>query len=193
MCIVICWCVFSVGCDKGNYAEWCTCLVAIVALYLSYSEYKRYVEREQFATLAEYNKRYSSDQYVISCLNYLTSNLYNEKCILPTVVERELFIRYFEELQIQINGGRLAKEKVQELFAYYGIVAFLDPSFSEDIIEFDSKDEKISENSKNIWRNYFLFLKSNRDFATKIWNEKNQTYGANLSEQKYDYIKKIEQ
>lgn len=176
----------------GNVSEIITASVATMALFLSIIEYEKYKTAERYATLAEYNKRYSSDQYIISCLNYLTSHLYNEDRNLPTIVERELFIRYFEELQVQVNSGRLNKDKVQELFAYYGIVAFLDPSFSENIIEFDSEDEKISNNSKNVWNNYYLFLKNNRDFAKEIWNERTQTYGANLSEQKYKYILTLE-
>lgn len=179
----------------GNIAECTTAVTTFAGFIVAFKEYNNYQTKVKLATLAEYNKRYSDTSYMATCLEFLTKYLNNQKTVLPSINQREMFFRFFEELQIQVEAGRLDKEKVKDLFAYYGVAAFLVEQFVDNIIEFDSDKTEIRENSKQTWNKYYQFLQENKDLANTIKEETkyNQPYGQLLSERKYQYIKNLKQ
>lgn len=102
-------------------------------LLISYSEYLAKVARDKSATLDKYNQRYIKDKDINICITYLIDRLDGEKVVPPELRTRELFMRFYEELQMQIEGGALNKKQTYTLFGYYaGVVDQLGTHFVSD-------------------------------------------------------------
>lgn len=116
-----------------------TAAVAWIALIYTMIEYHSHKEREQATTLAKYNERYATDPNIQKVVNYLLWKIDNEQFattpintldyggsseedIKPTKNQIELFMRFFEELEVSIEAGRLDRDVANNLFAYYAKV-----------------------------------------------------------------------
>ena len=125
-------------------------------------EYKSHKDEEKANTLASYNERYSSNEHLIVVVEYLYNeiekskrNKKTEKNInadkesrQPTPNEKELFLRFFEEIQISIEQGALDKAHVKELFFYYAKVAY------------DMGESFICDFNHDCWRKFRTFVES---------------------------------
>lgn len=94
--------------------------VALIAVWYTNKEYKRAVRNKQSEVLAQYNERYSTNEQIRKVVEYMTSN--NPEVEKPTVYDKEMFLRFFEELELMIERGYLDLEDVRNLFSYYFIV-----------------------------------------------------------------------
>ena len=108
----------------GSFAEVTTAIVAILAFIISISEYYIGKDSKQAQVLSEYNKRYSEDPNIVKVvkyLNYIHENgtINNPHREVPSNYEVEMFMRFFEELELQIEKGRLSRKDVCNLFTYY--------------------------------------------------------------------------
>lgn len=96
---------------------------ASISLCYTYIQFKEYRKREQAEVLGQYNERYSRDEHINNVVDYIIRFMNNEYIIhTPTTHDAEMFMRFFEEMQIQIESNRLKREPVFELFAYYAMV-----------------------------------------------------------------------
>lgn len=110
--------------DLGNYSELITALTALFAFIIALLEYHSLKDTKQAQVLSEYNRRYSEDPNIIKVVKYLNyidtdgtmNNPFREK---PSNYEVEMFMRFVEELELQIHYGRLNKKDVSDLFVYY--------------------------------------------------------------------------
>lgn len=123
------------------------------AIVYARKEYLSHKKEEKANTLAKYNERYSTNEHLVVVVEYLWQieeiKEYSEKNSLykksykeisdfldteskdnpkssfkiPTGHQKELFLRFFEEIQYSIEQGSLEKEQVKELFYHYARVA----------------------------------------------------------------------
>lgn len=112
-------------------------------------EYKAHRKREKAETLAKYNERYSTDNNIQICLRYLLRlnwNINDEKKNIEETYSdlkvkqdflneykidesyflncKEMFLRFFEELEYSIEFGSVDEHDVEYLFGYYVIVVY---------------------------------------------------------------------
>ena len=110
--------------DIGSYAEFLTALVALFAFIVTLLEYLSSKDAKQAQVLSEYNKRYTEDPNIIKVVKYLNyidkdGNINNPNRDIPSNYEVEMFMRFFEEIELQIRTGRLDDKDVNNLFVYY--------------------------------------------------------------------------
>ena len=110
--------------DIGSYSELATALIALFAFIITLSEYQSSKDAKQAQVLSEYNKRYSEDPNIIKVVEYLNSicedgNINNPIRTVPSNYEVEMFMRFFEEIELQIQYGRMEEKDVLDLFVYY--------------------------------------------------------------------------
>ena len=90
-------------------------VVAVYAVLHAKKEYERALKNKQSEVLAQYNERYSNNDSIRKVIEYITYSNDDR----PTVYDKEMFLRFFEELELMIERGYLTKKDVGDLFAYY--------------------------------------------------------------------------
>ena len=96
--------------NMENYPEWLGVLgffVAIVSLIVSFGQYKLHRKQMKTELLSKYCARYNIDKCIISVVKYLEKEEgLTHKCNVrePDDHEVELFMRYFEELELLIRA-----------------------------------------------------------------------------------------
>ena len=78
------------------------------------------------------------------------------------IYEKEMFMRFFEELYLQIKAGHLNREDVYHLFAYYALKYNKYLDFRKNIEDYKSKEE-LPANEKDAkeydnWTNFRCFV-----------------------------------
>lgn len=98
-------------------------LITLCAFGLTYKKYLEYLKREKADVLSFYNERYSKDEHIRKVVKYIIAVMDN-KCLkkTPSVYNTEMFMRFFEEMEIQIENSRLDVTQVYNLFSYYALI-----------------------------------------------------------------------
>jgi len=120
-----------------------TGLFAFATLFVSWNEYSLKVKREQITILKELDKEYCDNndfQEVVKELRNCPYNcrdkqkiLVNEVANVEKLPNREMFMRFFEKLQYQIEAGSIPKKQTHDLFGYYAYeIAKLGKDFVPD-------------------------------------------------------------
>lgn len=109
-------------CFIGNLSDAITAMVGVIGSSVAFYEYKAHDEEEKKQLLLKYNERYSTDENINQVLEFLTSRG-QYKVQIPTVNQREMFLRFFEELEIQIQNNMLDADLVYDLFSFYALEA----------------------------------------------------------------------
>lgn len=196
------YCVGLYSPDKDKYLlntsdifDAITCYVAIVSAIYAFYQYYNYKEREKYEKLSRLSERFASDKNIKSVMKSLIA-CYNEKDgksffnvktfeeLTPKknnspetpcekiIYERELFLRFFEEIQYALDTGSLDKEVVCYYFSYYAVVASLmGKIFVEDYNditwqEFRTFADNMAEIAKH--EGYFNLEPDNKNNPTKI-------------------------
>ena len=155
--IVACSCsikLFYPKLELGSCAEILTAIIALFASIITYNEYMSTKDTKQAQVLSEYNKRYSEDPNIVKVVKYLNyihengtiNNPHREK---PSNYEVEMFMRFFEELELQIQKKRLSEKDVCNLFTYYA--HFLSLTENKELREFLGITE---DDYKNNWEGF---------------------------------------
>ena len=172
-----------------------TVFVGIAALYYASKEYELHKDVEKANTLANYNQRYSTDEYIYRVVSYLmeiekrkgnenfkkkskeereayykkydddikkynkdiekyhslVKREYKDKLIpIPSENDKELFLRFFEDIEYSIEQKALDRKAVKDLFFYYAGVAYdMGSAFVEDFDE-------------NYWNTFKRFVRKTR-------------------------------
>lgn len=108
----------------GSFAELFTAIIALLAFIIAFLEYSSSKDMKEVQILSEYNKRFSEDPNIVKVTQYLNyidvdGSINNPHRCIPSNYEVEIFMRFFEELELQISYGRLNEEDVLNLFIYY--------------------------------------------------------------------------
>lgn len=107
-----------------SYAESITAITALCAFAITCKEYFSIKDSKKAQVFSEYNKRYSEDSNIVKVVQYLNA-IDKDGCInnpsrsKPSNYEVEMFMRFFEELDLQIRYKRLEEKDVFDLFCYY--------------------------------------------------------------------------
>lgn len=107
----------------------------------------------------QYNKRYANEKYISDVGGWICDKLVGQDRKVPSLWKRELFLRFFEELEMQRDKKKLDKECVKNLFAYYGIAAILIEDFTKG---FDHWEQN--------WSYYIKFIQEYKDIVSSIIN-----------------------
>ena len=114
----LCYCLFM----NYSFTDCMMVMLASLTLMGTINEYQSHRERIKAEVLGQYNERYSRDEHVNNVVDYIIRYMDGKAIFrLPTTHDAEMFMRFFEEIQIQIDEDRLDEQKVFDLFAYYAI------------------------------------------------------------------------
>ena len=149
----------------GNVADNILACFAMLSFVIALMEYVDYKKKVRATTFTEYNKRYTEDENVIAVTKYLICILENHQqapnlAEEPSIYQKEMFLRFFEELDYQMQNGRLKKDDVLDFFAYYAVAAAMIPEFIEGT-ELKDKESKI-------WHHYRHFVKEYEHLSNGI-------------------------
>ncbi len=108
----------------GEHASVITAIVTLFAFIVAWMEYHSRLDSMKAQVFSEYNKRYSEDPNIVKVVKYLNyidldGTIHNPHQEKPSNYEVEMFMRFFEELELQIRYGRLNEKDVLDLFVYY--------------------------------------------------------------------------
>lgn len=179
--------------EKCKIPDYVLAVSTTLTLIVAYFEYCGHKQRERAATFSEYNKRYSEDENIKAVTKYLicflehhekyeedttTGNNDRNKDLtqdakkpainknyaeVPSVYQKEMFLRFFEEIEFQMRQGRLTKNEVTDFFAYYAVAAAMDEEFL--------KDTDLGKKNYKVWQNYRNFVKRFEDMEESIAND----------------------
>lgn len=96
-----------------------TMAIACVTLVMTLWEYLKHRDRVKAEVLGQYNERYSRDEHINKVVPFLIADIMNRKVVAPSVHNVEMFMRFFEEMELQIEKDRLDAESVYKLFSYH--------------------------------------------------------------------------
>lgn len=175
-CIALTRTPISIDFKNNNFYHICifvpTLFFGLFAIY----EYENHKREVQVNLLCQYNQRYSTDCNIRTMLEWMLKvSISNDKgdivgvdlsksYFTPGVNTKELFMRFFEELYLQIEEGNLNAQDVYELFAYYAIKFDKHNEFHKEIVDYTSKEdvEKLPESERNEvnknWKKFSKFI-----------------------------------
>lgn len=168
---VICFLFSSNFPPKNEYSNFFEAVSVSLALFISAGalfyakqEYHHHKESEKTALLCSYLKRYAEDPYVKKIEDYILNTAvldkegnivaYNKNTKaenVPTIWEIEMFMHFFEEIQLLIDAQLMDKDLVIGLIGYYVGIFHKIPEFHQEITDYD--DERY-------WKYYLKFVKS---------------------------------
>ena len=114
-------------------ADYIEAMIGLIALIYTINEYRAHKDRRKADVLASFNNRYMESQSVKRVLEDLIALDDKNTCkfcisensmtCVNVINDRELFLRFFEELNYAIESDSIDKETVFDLFAYYALKA----------------------------------------------------------------------
>ncbi|MBR5039322.1 MAG: hypothetical protein IKX65_11465 [Prevotella sp.] len=134
----------------GSIAEWLTAFIALGALIFSYVQIKNYKKQGRIELLSDYNKRFCANEELKVVGKYLEKECglnHHYNVPEPDDHQVEMFMRFFEEIELLINEGAMDEETVYYMFSYYAL-------------EFDKKKNKwkrVDYESGN-WKIFRMFI-----------------------------------
>ncbi len=167
-------------------AAWLSFFVAFLTVCYAKKQYDRHLKEEYTKLLCQYNQRYSTDCNIRTMLDWMLKVAISDNngdivgvdlsksYYKPGINTKEMFMRFFEELQVQIENKYLNAYDVYDLFAYYAIRFDRFEEYHKDIkdytrIELVKKESHSSKNTiNNNWKRFSNFI----ELMTKIENKK---------------------
>ncbi len=123
----ICPVLDSIFKDKDGFSNIVSVLAAIISASVAYSNYNIGLKMK---TLSSYNERFCKDKCIKKVTKELahkisdreTSNDSDHSSVAVDLsYDEEIFYRFFEELELNIEKGILKRKDVYNLFAYYAL------------------------------------------------------------------------
>lgn len=130
-------------------------ITALAAIIVAVFEYHQLKEKRKSELYSEFNRRYLSDEKNIQPVIRYISHLYKD-APKPKGYQIELFLRFFEELDVYLKKKVLDEETTCHLFAYYCMEIFK-PEWSFLLEEIDYHNDEwpllndFIERMKKIW------------------------------------------
>lgn len=98
-------------------------VVTAITIVYAYREYKRSLKDKRSEVFMKYNQRYEENEHIQRIVKYCTIEGENNP---PTVYDKELFLRFHEELERMIKADYISEDDVCEFFAYYFVLLWND-------------------------------------------------------------------
>lgn len=102
-----------------------TLLLTFCTVVYAYKEFKKTQKDKRSEVFMQYNQRYEENPHIQKILKYCTirDNKNENK---PTVHDKEMFLRFYEELWRMIKVKYISEDDVCEFFAYYFVLLWND-------------------------------------------------------------------
>ena len=97
-------------------------------------KYRNHLQEEKRKVLCEYNQRYSTDKNIEAVIEWMVQVAKTDektgeikgvnkdiKTVPPSIHKKEMFMRFFEELNIRLEKNDMNTDEVYSLFAYYAL------------------------------------------------------------------------
>lgn len=130
--------------------DYFTVFLTSLTIFATITEYKEHRKRVKAEVLGQYNERYSRDEHVNKVVNYLISHIESKVSERPSTHNIEMFMRFFEEMKLQIDEDRLNLKDVEELFSYYPIYLDAKPGLLKSLC--------IDDYDSNNWKSFHGFV-----------------------------------
>ena len=170
--IIISWIIFKKPDPQKleAYAVTGAFIVSSIALFYAILEFEHHKNNDRTVLLCQYLHRYATDENIKNVLDYINKTaLFDEDYNIigfndekfskyhnpPTLREKEMFMHFFEEVQMLIDSKIIKGEDAIELMGYYCGVFHKIKEYHQDITDYD--DEKI-------WKKYLTFAKKSSEF-----------------------------
>lgn len=180
-CIVSCYALLNTGIfdsfENKNYSLLAgigTFVSTLVAGLYAIYEYDNHKKEVQTNLLCQYNQRYSSDKNIRRVLKWMlkVAEIENGEIIGVKEIEnndswtyeKEMFMRFFEELNKRIDNNDINERDVYDLFSYYALKFDEFYGFRADITDYKNEKEilEMSEEDRVIyqdpWSNFRSFI-----------------------------------
>ena len=160
-----------------------TCFAALFAV----AEYQNHKKEQRIILLGKYNQRYSTDKNIQKVVRWMlkVAILNSEGDIVgadpyksyskPDIHEKEMFMRFFEELYLHIKNGGVEKRQACLFFSYYAIKFDEIKDYRLDISDYKSMEELENEKSEDqiskYWTSYRCFVEEMKIEWVKYTNE----------------------
>ena len=139
-------------------------LTSVLALWYAKKEYEYHKKCERTTLLCHYLDRYANTETIRKVICYiLDTALLDEKGNIvgidpdkhsdsvPTLREKELFMHFFEEIQLQINNEMIDKSDAFDLMGYYCGIFHRIEGYHRDVTDY---------NDERYWKYYLQFARS---------------------------------
>ena len=127
-------------------------LVSGFALWYAKKEYERHKVSEKTTILCQYLQRYDSDPIIRQMTDYIleTAKLDENGDIIgfdnskiptkiPSVRDKEIFMHFFEQLEMHIENGMLERKEVNDQLCFYAGIFHRFEEFHADITDYDDE------------------------------------------------------
>lgn len=155
-----------------------TSFVAAVYAIVQYEDYKL---AERTKLFCEYNQRYSTDKNIEEVIQWMLKvSIQDENGQIigaspmrtyynPGIYKKEMFMRFFEELNKRIDNKHISKSDAYDFFSYYALLFDRYREFRLDITDYKRQDKKEDEKDQNntnecgqdktnLWRGFSSFI-----------------------------------
>lgn len=107
-----------------------TLVLTFASIFVAFREYRSYKRDKQSEVLFNYNERYENSPSIRLVVRYCT-DVCSEN---PSVYDKEMFLRFFEELEMMIQAKYLKEKDVLDYFSFYFLLLWTreDSFFWED-------------------------------------------------------------
>lgn len=163
--------------------------IAAITVFYVWKQYRKHMIEEQTNLLCNYNQRYSENNDIRKVIEWIHGVVVIDKKgevvdvdvqltkSTPSLNEKEMFMRFFEEIEIQLVKNKMEPNSVFRLFAYYPLLMNRFSELRQDVTDYNSKKELDEidniENKKRMELNWFLF----RQFIDSMKIEYKKVYG----------------
>lgn len=147
--------IFYYDYAKASFPDWGIFVLTIIAVGFSVVEYRGHKKREKMTVFSEYSRRYAEDPNIKCVSEFLIAYFENTdtNVVQPTIYQKEMFLRFFEELEFLVEKGKLDEDDIAEFFVYYAVAAAMCEPFVRDT-ELESESKR-----HDVWRRYRHLVK----------------------------------
>lgn len=110
-------------------------VLSIVVVIIAIKEYNTVKRHKLCDILVEYNQRYADSESIQKVVNYVLTIYCNENTNVinkPSINDKEMFLRFFEELSHMAKCKYINLNDVKDYFSYYFIILWQDDKFFWD-------------------------------------------------------------
>jgi len=159
LCCVLNLFVGSVTLDQ--FSDFISAFVACLAFCIATTEYYLHKDSNQARVLTEYNQRYSTDPIITKVVRFLHEKDSGEYSYFkPTSNDVELFMRFMEELEIQIERKRLNESDICCLFFYYAHYLGTEEEIRKELGISDYDNPMAWDKFKKVVKRYEKYIKN---------------------------------
>ena len=166
--------MYNVDSDNSRsiaYASLSAVIVSLVAFMLNYTESERKEKTDCNNILCHYSERYSTDANIKRVVSWMLRNMndngslkidrYRTTIGEPNLYQKEMFMRFFEEVKVQMDNGKLSHKDVKRLFSYYALKFNDYHFFRKGIVDYKTSED---------WEDFRQFI---IEMGGKIPNDEN--------------------